>query len=381
MDLRRTLTAQLDLWLGRFDCFVATSPDDLAGCAAVLEEERRYTPAGTAGPVDPASLDEEESGSRLTACRDVRTGRIVGVLRATPALRMKGHRDAVEEYRLDQFDDDLLAATVILTRLYVRREFRGTVASLVLISRTFALLLEEGFVASLLTCAPSQFAMYRAFGSRPIGRVRHSPAGGYRIPMLGFPDVAHLRAVGSPVLDVLGGADPERVAPFARWYAAFVAREGNFAVGIAPYHFDPFGDDDLCHHLLTAGLSEAGTEQLLGQAVVVDGAVGDVLLADRDGRAIGFVREGLVTVQAGERTQAMLGPGEMFGELGFVLDGTRPAEIRVAVPRTQLLILPVSAIDRLADPADQVVVWRNLARGLAQQLVAQSPSLALSHSL
>lgn len=379
MDLRRTLTAQLDLWLGRFECFVATAPDDLAGCAAVLEEERRHGPAGAA--VQPAP-GGDETGSRMAACRDTRTGRIVGVLRVTPALAVRDRPDAVAEYRLDQFDDELLARTIVLSGLCVRHEFRGTVASLVLITRTFALLLGEGFVASLLTCEPNQFAMYRTFGARPIGRVYHSPSGGYRIPMLGIPDPAHLRAVGSPALDVLGGVAPERVAPFRRWYSEFVAREGDIAVGIAPYLSDPYGDADAaCHQLLTGGLSAPGTEQLLAQAVVVDGEVGDVVLAERDGRAIGFVREGLVTLQEGDRTLAMLGPGEMFGELAYVLDGTRAAEIRVAVPGTELLILPVSAIERLDAATDQVVVWRNLARGLAQQLVAQSPSLALSHSL
>lgn len=379
MDLRHTLTAQLDLWLSRFECFVATTPEGLAGCAAVLEEERRHGSAGAAVQGAPGG---DDAGSRVAACRDTRTGRIVGVLRVTPALGAREHPDAVAEYRLDQFDDDLLARTVILSGLCVRHEYRGTVASLVLISRTFALLLDEGFVAALLTCEPSQFAMYRTFGARPIGRVYHSPSGGHRIPMLGIPDVAHLRAVGSPVLQVLGGIAPERVAPFTRWYTEFVAREGDISVGIAPYHCDPYGDaDGACHQLLTHGLSTSGTERLLSQAVVVAGDVGDVVLAERDGLAIGFVREGLVTVQAGERTLAMLGPGEMFGELSYVLDGTRPAEIRVAVPGTVLLILPVSAIDRLDDPVDQIVLWRNLARGLAQQLIAQSPSLALSHSL
>lgn len=372
MDVLTALTAQLDLWLDRYQVFFATEPADVQGCLDVLEEVRRKELNRVAGASVLASHALDARGDvRLAACRDGKSGKIIGVMRITPGISVKAERESIAEYRLDLFDDALLAKTLIFTRLCILKEHRKSVASFVLFSKTFSALLDEGFTAALLACEPNLFNMYRKLGARPIGRAHNSPSGGYRIPMVCIPDLGHLKACGSPLVKVLKKVDPARVQPFAAWYAALEAREGEIPLGIAPYEGED--EDVACHRLLSAGLSAAGVDQLLANAMVISCQVGDVLVAERDGgKSIAFVKAGLVDVVVGERKVAMLGPGEIFGEIAFTLDAVRTARVSAAVPGTEVLLLSMSALQKIEAETDRAAFWKNVARCLAARLVART---------
>jgi hypothetical protein len=293
-------------------------------------------------------------------------------MRVTPATVARYEKASVDEYRLDLFDDELLERTLIFTRLCILKEHRKSIASFVLFSKTFSALLDEGFGAALLACEPNLFNMYKKLGARPIGRVHNSPSGGYRIPMISIPDPDHLAEVGSPLLKVIRKADPVKAKPFIDWYAALEETEGEIVLGIAPYEGDD-EEDAPTHRLLSDGLSDKGVEQLLQNAMVVSCKLGDVLVAERDGgKAIAFVKAGLVDVMVGSKKVGLLGPGEMFGEIAVTLDTMRTARVVAAVPSTEVLLLSVSALQRLESEADRTLVWRNLARALARRLVART---------
>lgn len=372
MDILTALTAQLDLWLDRYQVFFATEPADVQGCLEVLEEVRRKELNRVAGNSVLASHALAVEGDvRLAACRDTKNGKIIGCMRITPALSAKADRESIAEYRLDLFDDALLKQMLIFTRLCILKEHRKSIASFVLFSKSFKALGDEGFTAALLACEPNLFNMYRKLGARPIGRAHNSPSGGYRIPMISIPDLAHLKSVGSPLAKVLKDVDPARVKPFIDWYAALERREGEIPLGIAPYEGED--EDVACHRLLSAGLSDKGTEQLLANAMVLSCQVGDVLVAERDGgKSIAFVKAGLVDVMVGDKKVAMLGPGEIFGEIAFTLDATRTARVSAAVPGTEVLLLSMSALQKLDRDEDRAQFWKNVAKCLAARLVQRT---------
>lgn len=372
MDLLQALTSQLDLWLDRYQVFFATQPEDVKGCLEVLEEVRRKELNRVAGSSVLASHALDVEGAvRLAACRDTKSGKIVGCMRVTDAFGVKGEKESIEEYRLDLFSDALLKQTLIFTRLCILKEHRKSVASFVLFSKTFAALIDEGYTAALLACEPNLFNMYRKLGARPIGRAHNSPSGGYRIPMVSIPDVAHLTACGSPLVKVIRKVDPAKVQPFIEWYATLERKEGEIPLGIAAYEGE---DEDVpCHRLLTQGLSKEGAEQLLQNAMVISCEVGDVLVAERDGgKSIAFVKQGMVDVMVGERKLAMLSAGEIFGEIAFTLDSVRTARVTASVPDTEVLLLSMSALQKIERETDRSLVWKNMARCLAQRLVART---------
>ena len=83
---------------------------------------------------------------------------------------------------------------------------------------------------------------------------------------------------------------------------------------------------------------------------------------------MGFVQRGAVQVEVQRRVVAVLGEGELFGEMAVVLDTTRTANVVAVGDDTRVLVLSQTCLDRLKDPADVIQVWRNLARVLATKL-------------
>ena len=83
---------------------------------------------------------------------------------------------------------------------------------------------------------------------------------------------------------------------------------------------------------------------------------------------MGFVQQGIVQVEDGDRVIAVFGEGELFGETAVVLNTTRTANVVAVGNDTRVLMLSQTCLDRLKNPKDVTQVWRNLARVLATRL-------------
>jgi hypothetical protein len=231
--------------------------------------------------------------------------------------------------------------------------------------------LERELLISLQSCEPGLYAHYLRLGFRPIGAVHQSSLGGFRIPMaLVHHDRDHISRLRTPLAKELAAYDPVPTAG-VEWYRTLEAREGRIDPGVAFYESDTDESDDEpeVHAWLTEGLSSKGRTELLRNAVRVDCADGDVVIAAGDGgRFLGFVLDGVVEVKAEERVVRLLGAGELFGEIALVLDTPRTVDIVAAGDDTRVLLLSQTALSRLSSSADQVQVWRNLAKVLARRL-------------
>lgn len=371
--LLQKVSFRWDIISGRYKFLIAKEKEDIEACIAILEEVRRKELNRVSGNsvLDSHSFSGKDLNYKLTACRDSKTGEIIGCIRITDAFQAKDVPSSKMEYKLDQFPDELLKKLKICTRLAVLKPYRKTPAALVLIARSFKNILDEGGQAALISCEPSLFTMYKRIGFRPIGPPNNSASGGYRIPMIFIPDLEYMKKIKSPGVHLAKEMNFSKYEPIRQWYKQFEQEHGKIELGVSQYRDeDRFSRVD---HIITKGLSEEGRKYFLKNAMAIKCKVDDVIVAEQDGgKAMGIVKKGIVKVVIDGRIVVLLGKGDIFGEIAFVLNSKRTATLMAADPKTEVILFSVSAIKRLESNDDKITVWQNLAKVLAQRLVQQT---------
>ena len=364
-----TIIKHLDYLRERYQAFPVRDEETRTGVLHVLDEVRRKELKRVHGrsALESAAFVDADVRHELYAVKDTQKRRVIGCIRVTTADQIASIPESREEYHLDKFPQRLLERTQVYTRFAILPEYRKTAASLVLFQRLYADALACANLVALLSCEPGLYAGYLRLGFRPLGGVHQGSSGGFRIPMVAINhDAEHLRRVRSPMVRYLARTHGPQPQDGVQWYRVIEAREGFIDAGIAFYADDAAHD---VHALLTRGLTPVGRAQLLRNAMEVKCRPRDVIMREGDGgRYMGFVKKGAVQVEAGQRVVAVLGEGELFGEMAVVLDSTRTANVVAVGEHTQVLLLSQTCLNRLKNPADVIQVWRNLAQVLAMRL-------------
>lgn len=360
------LSVQWDLWIGQYRAFFPTGEDDIRDCRQLTRE------AGTVDGIwdsDSASLDN----TLLAACQDTRSGEIIASLHLADATLVNALEGKAEQYQLGLFDEERLASLAVCSQLAIHPAHEKSQAPLVLLSHCFIEVLKAGGQAAIMSCDPGHYSIYKRVGMRPMGPLGKTPEGLFRIPMIFLPDHDYLSIIHSPVMPLMRGVDFETYQPLCQWYYQLVRENSALQVGSTYY---PNEEDFESHHSITEGLSPKGRETLLGNAIVIHCREDEVLINENDGgKAFGFVRHGMVRVVIGNKTVVLLGEGDIFGEIAFILHTKRTAQVVAASPDTEVVLFRESAINTLENDADRAIIWRNLARVLAQRVVVTNKLL------
>ncbi|MCB0546946.1 MAG: cyclic nucleotide-binding domain-containing protein [Phaeodactylibacter sp.] len=361
------ISVQWDLWIGQYRAFFPTSREEIRECIQLSRE---------AGTVD--GLWEEgstgELATQLAACQDTRTGKLIASLHLANALQVKDMEERAEQYQLHLFNEKRLASLAIFSQLAIHPAHQKSQAAMVLLSHCFIEVLKAGGQAALMSCDPGFYSIYKRLGMRPIGPLSKTSEGLFRIPMIFLPDQDYLSIIHSPVLPLMRGVDFGAYQPLCQWYYQLVRENSALQAGSAYY---PNEEDFESHHSITEGLSEKGREAFLKNAIVIHCREDEVLITENDGgKAFGFVRKGIVRVLIGNKTVVLLGEGDIFGEIAFILHTKRTAQVVAASPDTEVVLFSESAINTLEDNADRAIIWRNLARVLAQRIVVTNKLLS-----
>ncbi|MCB0597090.1 MAG: cyclic nucleotide-binding domain-containing protein [Lewinellaceae bacterium] len=355
-----TLSVQWDLWIEQYRAFFPTNKEDVRDCLQLAKE---------AGTVD--GLWGEGSAGQLktllAACQDTRSGKLIASLHLADATQVNAIKEKAEQYQLGLFDEERLAGLAIFSQLSIHPAHQKSQAAMVLLSHCFIEVLKAGGQAALMSCDPGHYSIFKRLGMRPIGPLSKTPEGLFRIPMAFLPDHDYFSIIHSPILPLMRGVDFEVYQPLCQWYYQLVRENSALQAGSAYY---PNEEDFESHHTITEGLTEKGREAFLKNAVVIHCREGEVLITENDGgKAFGFVRKGLVKVVIGGKTVVLLGEGDIFGEIAFILHTKRTAQVVAASPDTEVVLFSESAINTLKEDADRAIIWRNLARVLAQRVV------------
>lgn len=367
-----------DFLKGRYQFLIPKEKQDIEACIHILEEVRRKELNRVSGNsvLDSSAFSGKNLDFQLGACRDSKTNQIIGCMRMTNALEANKIPSSRSEYHLDEIPEELLGKLKIFTRLAVLKPYRKSPAALIIMIECFKAILKEGFQGALMSCEPSLYPMYQRLALRPIGAPHNSSSGGYRIPMVIFLDSYFNQHNKSIAFRWAKKIDLTQYYPIQKWYKELEERHQKTQLGVTHYQIENAAKN--IDHIITNGISKKGKRKFLKNTLIVKCKEEDVIISEKDGgKVFGIVNKGGIKVLVEGREVALLGVGEVFGEIAFVLNSNRTATLIAANSETEVLLFSLSGINRLKDQDDKVIIWQNLAKILANRLVIRTSNLKM----
>lgn len=213
------------------------------------------------------------------------------------------------------------------------------------------------------SCVPQEIASHRGVGFKPNGLPSSNRDHGTRLPvLLDLLDIEGLATLKSPFLplarqlratmpDVDEGAPAGPSPDSSRWKELKRVTEGTEKLQVS----------------FLSGLSASTKARLLQDGQYVKPEVGATIVKQGErGRELFLIIRGVVEARKDGKRVAVLGPGEVFGEIGFLLETERTADVVAATGDVVVLKLSHEALTRLM--SEQPEVGASLAIGIAHGL-------------
>lgn len=282
--------------------------------------------------------------------------------------------DFARQFSLERFPDIATRSICNVAYLVARRTMRGKFGVVALTAGAIeATVRAHGTEMMLSGCAPGLIAGYRRLGLRPYGGRVFSHHIGMCIPVAGVTaDLEYTRRCGSPwhpTLARLAARGELPVRDFSALQAPFV--QGGIEADPVPVaaaiesviagRGSPF----------LGGLPAATRRRLARGAMVIDVEPGvDLIVEGFANRDIFVVLSGAVEMRVGDRPTAVLGPGEVLGEVALLGEEGRHAASVRTLAAGKVLHIRHGSLARLTTrhPADAMHVYASLARVLAARL-------------
>jgi hypothetical protein len=319
--------------------------------------------------------DPEDAGAQLLyAAVD---GKVAG------AVRLHGGRDGAipakyrELYEIDRFCPTVpQEKMVILTRFTISEEFRSGRVPYGLMQSVYELCLREDLEMGFCDCVPHLIHLYQKLGwRRYLNKSLSDPEFGIQIPLcLIAHDVRHLESIGSPLVGsfrrICGDPqDPQRLdrilqsIPYTGKQQEALEQDWSQTFGLLLEHrkttvFDGLGEEAVQSLVRMGELIECRR----GQAIIRAGTVY---------KDIFIILEGKVEIRLGDMAIAVLGEGELFGEIAFLLGVERTTNVVALSDSVRVVSLREQDLGKLihAESALASKLLLNISRLLCLRLV------------
>lgn len=275
-------------------------------------------------------------------------------------------------------------------RLMVAPGQRGSTALTALVGAAYEYGLNEGVYFDFCVCSPGLVDLYEHLGFRRFTGNLVDPVVGYQVPLvLAARDGRILRAVQSP-LSRLWRRHPASEAPPPAAIAAVQDWLHQGSSMTSTFIREWVADEGAFWGFLTEkmrtavsgtasileDLDEEEQKKLLRGGTILDFVAGDqVITAGTVGTEVFVVLQGLLEVHLPQQPQpvAVLDCGQIFGEIAFIADTTRTADV-VALTEGRLLVLGKATLNRLMKTAPELAakLMFNLSRVLCERLVTSN---------
>jgi hypothetical protein len=333
---------------------------------------------GNADPTRRRVHDEEDDKPyTILLFTDDGAGRLTGTVRLRRWEPGQVPAKDWDAFSMDRFEGLREMNTSEIGRLMIEPGHRGQLGLVSMVCAIFQLYAGELPVdVAFINCAAGLVRHYRLLGFRTYAGRMVPTADGIEVPLVQIPsDRAYLEQAGSfvaPFAHVFYGPGKRAPVDVGRWARVLDADS-------APVRFDQAAVWDRVsrlrqaeagHQSMLEALSEDTVRKLTGKGFLMNIPAGQLLTEKGlTQREIFVILDGAFEVHDGDRRVALLGPGEVIGEIGFFgTSGRRMASV-TAASDGQVLALRRRFVDELmkTDPACAAEVLFGLARVLADR--------------
>lgn len=269
----------------------------------------------------------------------------------------------------------------LVTRLLVVPEHRGRALTRPLVTALLKHLLARRARLVLADCQPHFISLYGSAGMRPFGEVFNYADNGVGIPLIAsLADREGIRA-RSPQLAALLPAEIEDTDEAARFHRLI----GDSSPILSPREH-PAAYKTALERLLQGstegpqsdvhspffGFADDELAMVLRQSAILRGSRGiKVISQDQNTRTVFVVLDGCLEVHH-DHGQRTINPGEICGEISYLIDRRRTADVYIASDHASLLSLNERTMRALCEgtPALAARFLGNLARIMAARLAS-----------
>ena len=324
--------------------------------------------------------EPEDAQSRISYA--TQNGEVVATARGTWGGDAPLPQRMIDQYGLAPFLAELPQSAISVgERGMVLPRLRGTDLFLRLIGASLRFANERRIQVCFGDCEPHLLNLYLGLGYRTYSKRNvNSAEAGYLIPILFVPeDVAYLRRINSPLLEYLRdfGSDARLPACVERIIAEGSAVMSRRLVASAEYWSEVHGaltEIEGTRPTALDGFTEEEAAHCLDKSNIIECRAGDRLLKKGGvARNLFVVLDGTVEVRDGDTPLAVFGPGDVFGEMAFLLERPRSRDVYAVTDRVRLLSLSEATLRQLikSDPTIAANLLLNISKMLCLRLLKQ----------
>lgn len=275
----------------------------------------------------------------------------------------------IRQYSLAPFLDELPGKVMAVgERLMVAPKYRGSGLVDELLVRTEELSGNHDVLVVFGACEPHLLSLYLGMGHRTYADKNiNSAEAGYLIPLVSFPK-------GTDALLALGAATGDEQPRMPRCLDAILSGGGAvlspMLLSSAEYRAEVH---DALQQLEQDGISafdgftDDEEERCLARSNIIECDAGDhVLKKGGAARNIFVVLDGTLEVRDEDRAVAVLSPGEVFGEMAFLLERPRGLDVYAATDAVRVLSLSERTLRKMI--AEDAIVAAKLLLNISRML-------------
>jgi len=288
----------------------------------------------------------------------------------------------IDQYSLAPFLAELPAdAIAVGERAMVRPHLRGTDLLFKMMVSGRDWVAERRIQLIFGDCEPHLLNLYLGLGMRTYSRTNiNSAEAGYLIPIVTVvEDIDHFRRLNSPLAPYYNDYGDDKRIPdiIRRIFAEGTAVTSRVHTTSADYWNEVSSAlAELEANRVSAldGFTEEEAERCLDKSTIIECRAGDRILK-RGGvaRNLFVVLDGTLEVRDGDAVQAVMSPGDVFGEMAFLLERPRSADVYAATDGVRILSLSEAQLRKMIkdEPAIAAHLLLNISKMLCLRILKE----------